>query len=76
MYGGRTNEWIVYFRYDDATVMVIFNRGEDTVSFDTSRFAERIDGVTHGTDVISGDRVSITPTLELAPMSVMILELE
>jgi glycosidase len=66
-----------YFRYDDdATVMVIFNRGEDTVSFDTSRFAERIDGFTHGTDVISGDRVSITPTLELAPMSVLILELE
>ena len=66
-----------YFRYDDdATVMVIFNRGEDTVSFDTSRFAERIDSFTHGTDVISGDRVSITPTLDLAPMSVLILELE
>ncbi len=67
-----------YFRYDDdATVMVVFNRGNDTVELDdTARFAERLDGFTHGTDVISDRRVSITPTLELDPMSVMILELE
>jgi glycosidase len=66
-----------YFRYDDdATVMVIFNRGDDTVVFETARFAERLDGFTHGTDVISGDRVRITPALELDPMSSLILELE
>ena len=66
-----------YFRYDDGdTVMVIFNRGDDTVELDTARFAERLDGFTHGTDVISGDRISISPALELGPMSVMILELE
>jgi glycosidase len=66
-----------YFRYDDHdTVMVIFNRGDDTVAFETARFAERLGGYTHGTDVISGDRISITPALELDPMSVLVLELE
>ena len=66
-----------YFRYDDDdTVMVIFNRGNDTVEFDTARFAERLDGFTHGTDVISGDRIGLSKTLELAPVSVMVLELE
>jgi len=66
-----------YFRYDeDATVMVVLNRGSDAVELDTARFAERLGDFTHGTDVISGRRVSITPALELDPMSVMILELE
>ena len=66
-----------YFRYnDDETVMVIFNRGETGVALDTARFAERLDGFTRGTDVISGNRLRLTPTLQLAPMSVMILELE
>ena len=66
-----------YFRYsDDQAVMVIFNRGNDMVELDTARFAERLDEFSHGTDVISDERVSITPTLELAPMSVMILALE
>jgi glycosidase len=67
----------VYFRYDDdRTIMVVFNRGNDTVEVDTARFAERLDGFTHGTDVLSDKRVSLSPTLELDPMSVMILELE
>jgi glycosidase len=66
-----------YFRYDaDDTVMVIFNRGGEPVTLETARFAERLDGYTHGTDVISGDRVGITPALELDPMSVLVLELE
>ena len=69
--GGRRD------RYDhDDTVMVIFNRGDDTVEFDTARFAERLDGFTHGTDVISGDRVGVTSTLKLDPLSVLVLELE
>jgi glycosidase len=66
-----------YFRYDeDDTVLVIFNRGNDTVELDTTRFAERLEGLTHGTDVISGTRIELSPTLELEPMSVLILELE
>ena len=66
-----------YFRYDDdRTIMVVFNRGNEPVEVDTARFAERLDGFTHGTDVLSDKRVSISPTLELDPMSVMILELE
>ena len=66
-----------YFRYDDtATIMVVFNRGDESVELETSRFVERLNGFTHGTDVISGDRISIAPTLELDPTSVLILELE
>ncbi len=66
-----------YFRYDgNDTVMAVFNRAGESVELDTARFAERLDGFTSGTDVISGRRVELAPLLELDPMSVMILELE
>ncbi len=66
-----------YFRYDDDdTVMVVFNRGEDEVEVDTSRFAERLGSATRGRDVITGATVAVAPTLKLPAMSVMVLEIE
>ena len=66
-----------YFRYDDDdTVMVIFNHGHDEVDVDLARFAERIGDSTKGTDVITGKTHGVRDTLELAPRSVLILELE
>ena len=66
-----------YFRYDDdEAVMVVFNRGTETVALDMGRYAERTGGFSHATDVISGARLPLAPALELDPMSVMILELE
>ena len=66
-----------YFRYDDdATVMVVFNRGKETVALDTARFAERLGGRTSAEDVITGKRFNIESSIMLEPRSVMILEVE
>jgi len=66
-----------YFRYDDtATVMVVFNRGEEAVQLDTARFAERLGDSMRAQDVISGRRIKLRPAIDLEPMSVMILEVE
>ena len=66
-----------YFRYDDQdTVMVVFNRGNEIVSLDTSRFAERLADSKYAWDVISGKRVSIDRAMRLEPRSVMLLEIE
>jgi len=67
----------VYFRYDDDdTVMVIFNRGDDTQRLDTSRFAERVGDRHNAIDVISGKRYNVNRGLVLEPRSVLLLELE
>ena len=67
----------VYFRYDaEKTIMVVLNRDEEAVVLDTARFAERIGDVTHGTDVITGDRFDIEQSLTLKPRSALLLELE
>lgn len=64
-----------YFRYDDDdTVMVVFNRGEEAESIDLERFNERLDPAAQGTDVISGETYDLSSQLEIAPRSVLLLE--
>ena len=65
-----------YFRYDeDETVMVIFNRGRETVSVETDRFAERLGGRTRAMDVITGRLYNIAKRISLEPRSVLVLEI-
>jgi len=65
-----------YFRYDeDDTVMVIFNLGHDEIEIDTARFAERLQGAAAASNVLSGETVDIDGSIELAPRSVMLLEI-
>ncbi len=67
----------VYFRYDDDdTIMVAFNRGEEAVTLDTSRFAERIGDARRAADVIAGDTLDIGDSLTLPPRSVLLLDIE
>jgi glycosidase len=66
-----------YFRYDDdETVMVVFNRSKEATTLEMDRFEERLADSTHATDVISGKRLNVESSIELEPMSVMILEIE
>jgi len=66
-----------YFRYDDLdTVMVVFNRGDETEALDMARFAERLGDSQYAEDVITGKRFGIRRSLRLEPRSVMILEIE
>ena len=65
-----------YFRYDDdETVMVVFNLDDDAVDLDLARFAERLQGATDAHDVLADSRVSLGDELELAPRSVLLLEI-
>lgn len=66
-----------YFRYDDEdTVMVIMNRGDESIEVDTSRFDERIGGRRFATDVLGGKRFDIERSIVLEPKSVLLLEIE
>ncbi len=66
-----------YFRYDENdTVMVVFNRGNELVALDMERFTERLGNSTQARDVISDRRFNIDATLDLEPMSVLILEVQ
>jgi len=65
----------VYFRYDDDdTVMVIFNRGDETATVDTERFSERLGDSTRAVDVISGNIHNVGRSITLEPRSVLLLE--
>jgi glycosidase len=66
-----------YFRYDDnETIMVVFNRGKESVSLDMERFEERLGNSKYARDLLTGKRFNIESAIELQPMSVMILEVE
>lgn len=66
-----------YFRYNDNdSVMVVFNRGDDAVTLDMSRFKERLGDSRYAEDVITGKRYGIERTIRLEPRSVMILEID
>jgi glycosidase len=66
-----------YFRYDDNdTVMVVFNRGAETISVDAERFRERLGDANTAVDVITGKRFDIDEAMSLEPHSVLLLEIE
>lgn len=75
-YGPEQNTY-VYFRYDGKhKVMVAFNKNKTETVLKTARFHEMLDGVSAGTDVISGQRVTLTGELTLPARSVLILEIQ
>lgn len=66
----------VYFRYTRAQkIMVVINKNEQQTRLDTRRFAEILSGHQNGVDVFTGEQRSIAGQLNLAPKSVLILEI-
>ncbi len=77
MHFAPIKEVFAYFRYnDEKTVMVIFNRHDEATTLGMQRFAERTEGLTRGTDVLSGREFDISEEIALEPRSVLLLELE
>jgi glycosidase len=71
------NNVYVYFRYNDKeTVMVVENNSNESRTFKTARFAERIKNYRSGTDVLTGKSVSLAGDVTMEPKSVLILELK
>ena len=69
----------VYFRFNKKErVMVVINNNEKDQTFDLSRFAESIQGISKGKDVISGKEfpVSIENKMTISGKSSLILELQ
>ncbi|HEY8399546.1 MAG TPA: glycoside hydrolase family 13 protein [Flavihumibacter sp.] len=67
----------VYFRYDgNQTVMCIMNTQNEARTIDGRRFIERTAGFKKGTDVPTGQTYDITGTIQLRPMSMLVLELQ
>jgi glycosidase len=65
----------VYFRYDKrARVMVAFNKNRQPTTLDLGRFQEMLAPGSSGTDVLTGQRISLSKTLTLPARSAMILE--
>jgi len=65
-----------YFRYNDKeTVMVILNKNETEKTLSTNRFSEIIKTHKSGKEIISGKEIKDISTIEVAPKSAMIIEL-
>ena len=74
-YGPEQNTY-VYFRYDGKQkVMVALNKNSSDTVLNTARFHEMLDGVKAGTDVITGQRVSLDGEVKLPARSALILEI-
>ena len=67
----------VYFRYDrNKRVMVAFNKNRQPTTLDLGRFQEMLTPGSSGTDVLTGQRISLSKTLTLPARSALILEIE
>ncbi|UOB18792.1 glycoside hydrolase family 13 protein [Abyssalbus ytuae] len=80
---GKTTQFLpennvyVYFRYNDnESVMVIINNNPEEQSLNTERFKERILNFTKGTDIITGEEISLKTAIKVAGKSALILELQ
>jgi glycosidase len=71
------NNLYVYFRYNDTeSVMVILNNSEkETRTITGGRYAEALNGFTHGSEVITGAEIRDIKSFTIAPKTAMIIEL-
>lgn len=70
------NEVYVYFRYDDENlVMVILNNSKEAQPFEKDRFAEMIDGINSGKNILDGKTYQLTG-MQIPPKTSMVLELK
>lgn len=85
IHNGKTKHYMpkekvyVYFRYNESEkVMVVINNNEKDQTFDLTRFAESLNGVSAGKDVISGRDFTIYSTgkLTVPAKSSLILDLK
>lgn len=82
LHGGRFTHYApergtyVYFRQDgQRAVMVAMNKAREAVTLEAGRFREAMGGRTAGTDVFSGQTVSLRERFTLPARSVTVLEL-
>lgn len=67
----------VYFRYDkEQKIMVVLNKNPELKSLDLGRFSEMLEGVSRGTEVLSGRSFDIEGKVEISGIGGFIFELK
>lgn len=67
----------VFFRYNaDKTVMVVLNSNDKEMNLPTQKYAERMNGFTKATNVVTAETLNDLSTLVLPKWSISILELK
>lgn len=71
------NNVFVYFRYNEKeSVMVVLNSNEKDETLDLKHFAESLNNVTRGKDVISGKEFSLQNSLTVPAKTSLVIELQ
>jgi glycosidase len=72
------NNLYVYFRYNDKeSVMVVLNNSDkETRTISRDKYAEAMNGFTHGREVITGSEMNDITSFKIAPKTAMIIELK
>jgi glycosidase len=67
----------VYFRYDNKqTIMCVMNTDEKSKTIKLDRFAERTNGFTKSTDILSGTTANLGASLTIEGRSMLVMELK
>jgi glycosidase len=75
MHFAPENGTYVYFRYNDSKkVMVVFNKNSSQVTLDLARFGEILAPQSSATEVLSGQKLSLSKSLTVPARSVMLLD--
>lgn len=76
-YAPSQNDVYVYFRYNEKEkVMIILNKNKDKVNLDLKQYEEMIPCTFNAIDIITNSRLNVNATLDLAPKSALILEIQ
>lgn len=71
------NGTYTYFRYTaDRIILVSLNKNDEAVSLDATRFAEILDGVSSGKNIMSGKPMNISTTIQVPARSTLILSID
>lgn len=70
------NNVYVYFRHNpEERVMVVINNNPEAQTLDLNRYSEGLSGAVSGTDILSGKRVQLPGSLEIAGKTSYVIEL-
>jgi glycosidase len=76
MHFAPENGTYVYFRYNDSKkVMVVFNKNSSQITLDLTRFGEILVPRSTATEVLSGQKLTLSNSLTVPARSVMLLDI-
>jgi len=75
-YAPEKNDVYVYFRYNDKEkVMVILNKNKEKVTLEMNKYHQMIPTTFNAKEIITNTEIAVKNTLEIAPKTALILEI-